>query len=70
MSVTDLIPRDQIQTYLRKRTGTLVSKQRITRWVNAGELRTVRIPRRCKWCKPGLYISRQSLETLISRYSA
>ncbi len=69
MASHDLIPRAQIQQYLLKRTGTLVTKTRIGNWIGRGELRLVQIPRRCEWCKPGLYVTRQSLKDLIVRYS-
>ena len=62
----DLIRRDQIQAYLRKQTGVLVSKQRIGRWIAKGELRTVAEP-----CAGGnrWYVTRRSLEALIRRYA-
>lgn len=40
----DWIPREQIQAVLRKKTGVLVSKQRIGRWINTGELKTLKAP--------------------------
>jgi hypothetical protein len=63
----DLVPRDQIQTYLRKHTGTLVSKNRIGRWIAAREIRMISVPCRggYKW-----YTRRAYLEELVRRYSA
>ncbi|MBE3045968.1 hypothetical protein IMZ48_26200 [Candidatus Bathyarchaeota archaeon] len=64
---SDLVPRAQIQTYLRKHTGQLVSKNRIGRWIAAGEIRMIKVP--CagghKW-----FTRRAYLESLITRYSA
>ena len=63
----DWVPRAQVQAYLRKRTGTLVTKYRITHWITTGELRTVKAP-----CCGGYkhYVTKESLEKLIAHYSA
>lgn len=60
-----LIPRAQIQAYLFKRTGTLVSKRRIGDWIARGEIKQISVP--CgggyKW-----YTTRKYLDALIDRY--
>ena len=62
----DLVPRQQIQTYLLKHTGTLVSKRRIGNWIAAGEIRLISVP--CcggyKW-----FTRRAYLDELIVKYS-
>jgi len=62
----DLIPRTQIQTYLRKRTGTLVTKHRITRWITTGEIPMIQRPR---WAGGGMFTRKVYLDTLIARHS-
>ena len=65
-SYPDLIRREQIQAYLRKHTGILVSKQRIGRWITAGEIRLIKIPQR----QGGGWWTRKSyLNELIRHYS-
>jgi hypothetical protein len=63
----DAVPHNQIQTHIRKMTGTLVSKQRIGRWISAGELRMLKVP-----CRGGYrYFTRMAwLRDLIEKYSA
>ena len=63
----DWVLRAQVQAYLHKRTGTLVTTWRITHWITAGELRTVKVPT-CGGYKH--YVTKESLEKLIAHYSA
>lgn len=63
--IADLLALDQIQGYIRKRTGTLVSRQRIGRWINRGELVVMRLPGRKKY-----RVTRKAhVDDLIRRYS-
>ncbi len=62
------IPREQVQTWLHKRTGVLVTERRIGRWIVRGELHTVKVPRRREGA--GLYVTKDSLEALVRKYRA
>jgi hypothetical protein len=63
----DWIPRERIRAAIRKRTGTLVSEQRIGRWIVSGELQMLKAPsgRGYRWYTTGAW-----LDELIRRYSA
>jgi hypothetical protein len=60
------IPRDRIQAVIRKRTGVLVTEQRIGGWITAGELRMLKVPsgRGYKW-----YSTPEWIDDLIRRHS-
>jgi len=60
------VPRKLVRAWLLNRTGTLVSEQRIGRWLSSGELRTVKVP-----CMGGYkhYVTKESLEDVIKRNS-
>jgi len=66
-SYPDLVSKEQIQTYLLKRTGVLVTKQRIGRWISSGEIRLIKFPRREGG---GHYTRRLYLDALVRKYSA
>jgi hypothetical protein len=63
----DAIPRKLIQAKIHKLTGTLVTEQRIGRWINQGELRMGKAPSGSgyRWYTRGPW-----LMDLIRRYSA
>lgn len=63
------IHRKLVRAYIRKHTGTLVSENRISRWIAVGELRTARVPRRCGGRDGLIYVTKESLDKLIARYS-
>jgi hypothetical protein len=62
----DMIPKKQIQTYLRKHTGILVTSHRIARWISSGEIPLIKYPKREGG---GYYTRRLYLDNLIKRYS-
>jgi hypothetical protein len=63
--ISDLLNLNQIQNYIYRRTDTLVSKQRIGRWINQGELVVMRLPGR-----RGHRVTRKAfVDDLIRRYS-
>jgi len=63
----DLLRKDQIQTYILKRTGTLVSKQRIGGWIARGELW---IMQRSVRYGGGRFTRKLWVDNLIKKYSA
>lgn len=65
-SYPDLIQRKQIQTYLRKQTGVLVTQCRIGLWIARGEIPLIHFPKKEGG---GYYTRRLWLDTLIKRYS-
>ncbi|MEN6534525.1 MAG: hypothetical protein ABFD89_12735 [Bryobacteraceae bacterium] len=60
------IPRKRIRAVIRKKTGTLVSEQRIGRWINTGELQMLKVPSGCGYC---WFTKDAWIEDLIRRYS-
>jgi hypothetical protein len=60
------IPHAKVRAYIKKRTGTEISKWRMTHWINAGELRPVHVLR---GKSRGWYVTRDSIEETIARYS-
>ena len=63
--IADLLLLDQIQNYIYRQTGTLVSRQRIGRWINRGELVVMRLPGR----KKNRVTRKRYVDDLIRRYS-
>jgi len=43
---SDIVPIDGIQDYLYRKTGTLIKKPRISRYVRSGAIRTITRPHR------------------------
>lgn len=62
----DAVPHAQIAVYLLKRTGVRVTKHRITRWINNGEIPLIRRPRQEGG---GLFTRKCYLDKLIEKYS-
>jgi len=62
----DLVPKNQIQTYLLKHTGQLVTPRRIALWIKSGDIPLIKFPRREGG---GLRTRRVWLDALIRKYS-
>lgn len=63
--IPDLLALDMIQNYICRQTGVLVTRCRIGRWINRGELVVMRLPGRKK-CR----MTRKAyVDDLIRRYS-
>ena len=63
--IEDLLFLDQIQTYILKMTGTLVTKARVGRWIARGKLVVMCLPGR-----PRYRVTRKRyVNDLIRRYS-
>jgi hypothetical protein len=63
--IADLLFLDRVQDYIYRQTDTLVSRQRIGRWVNRGELTVMRLPGRRKY----RVTRKEYVDDLIRRYS-
>jgi hypothetical protein len=62
----DLLALDQVAAYIIKRTGTLVTRTRIGRWINSGELPTLR-----RFGRGGYHVTRRCyVDDLIRKYTA
>lgn len=66
MPYADSIPKDRIAAYIYKRTGAQVSRQRIARWINSGQLAMMKRPR----CLGGGCFTRKKwVDDLIAAYA-